>query len=117
MHELSIALCIVDIATEEAQKHGDSKARVCATHLKLGPLAGVAKEALVSAYELACEGTPLEGSRLVIDEVPIVIDCATCQAERTASRERWFCCPVCGATAARVVHGKELEVAALELES
>ncbi len=68
MHELSIALCIVDIASEEAEKH--TPARVHATHLKLGPLAGVVKEALLSAYELACEGTPLEGSQLVIDEVP-----------------------------------------------
>jgi hydrogenase nickel incorporation protein HypA/HybF len=68
VHELSIALSIVDIASEEAEKH--HAARVHATHLKLGPLAGVVKEALLSAYELACEGTPLEGSQLVIDEVP-----------------------------------------------
>ena len=67
MHELSIALSIVDIACEEAEKHGS--ARVHATHLKLGPLSGVVKESLLSAYELACEGTPLEGSQLVIAEV------------------------------------------------
>jgi hydrogenase nickel incorporation protein HypA/HybF len=68
MHELSIALSIVDIACEEAERHGST--RVHATHLKLGPLAGVVRESLLSAYELACEGTPLEGSQLVIDEVP-----------------------------------------------
>jgi Zn finger protein HypA/HybF involved in hydrogenase expression len=41
MHELSIALGILDVAGEEAQRHGG---RVAAIHLKLGPLAGVVKE-------------------------------------------------------------------------
>jgi hydrogenase nickel incorporation protein HypA/HybF len=35
MHELSIALSIVDMAEEEAQRH---EARVSAVHLRLGPL-------------------------------------------------------------------------------
>jgi hydrogenase nickel incorporation protein HypA/HybF len=57
MHELSIALSIIDAACEEAERHAG--ARVVAVHLKLGPLSGVVKEALVSAYELAREGSPL----------------------------------------------------------
>ncbi len=56
MHELSIALSILDIAEEEA---GDRVGRVAAVHLKLGPLSGVVKEALLSAYDLAREGTAL----------------------------------------------------------
>ena len=64
MHELSIALSIVEMAEEEAGKRGG--ARVNAVHLKLGLLAGVVKDALLSSYELACEGTSLAGSRLVI---------------------------------------------------
>lgn len=67
MHELSIALSIIEGAEEEAQRQGG--ARVCAVHLKLGPLSGVVKEALLFSYELACEGTSLEGSRLVIEEM------------------------------------------------
>ena len=38
MHELSIALCILDMAGEEAERRGG---RVVAVHLKLGALAGV----------------------------------------------------------------------------
>jgi hydrogenase nickel incorporation protein HypA/HybF len=60
MHELSIALSILDVATEEAARRSG---RVLAVHLKLGPLAGVVKEALLSAYDLAREGTPLGPSR------------------------------------------------------
>jgi len=67
VHELSIALSIVEGAEEEAKRQGG--ARVCAVHLKLGPLSGVVKEALLFSYELACEGTALEGSTLVIQEM------------------------------------------------
>ena len=80
MHELSIALSITDMAEEEAERHGGG-ARVAAVHLRLGPLSGVVKEALLSAYELAREGSAVEHSRLVIEEVPIRIFCATCDVE------------------------------------
>ena len=56
MHELSIAMSILDVAGEEVEHHGG--ARVEAIHIRLGPLAGVVKEALLSAYELASERTP-----------------------------------------------------------
>ena len=68
MHELSIALSIVEGAREEAERHGGG--RVAAVHLKLGPLAGVAREALEFSYDLACEGSELEGSRLVVEPAP-----------------------------------------------
>ena len=55
MHELSIALGIVDIAEEESDRRGG--VAVLSVHIKLGPLSGVVKEALTSAYELAREGS------------------------------------------------------------
>ena len=114
MHELSIALSILDVAEEEVEHHGG--ARVEAIHIRLGPLAGVVKEALLSAYELASERTPFEHSRLVIEDVPIVVYCSKCQAERRpVDSVHWFCCAVCGTPASQVLHGRELELAALEL--
>ena len=59
--ELSIAMSIVDMAMEEAEKRGADC--VSAVHLKLGLLSGVVSRALLASYELACENTPLEGSR------------------------------------------------------
>jgi len=60
MHELSIALSMIEMATEEAERR--EGVRVNALHLKLGPLSGVVKDALLFSYEIACNGTPLEGS-------------------------------------------------------
>lgn len=66
MHELSIALSMIDMASEEVIRHGG--ARVTALHLKIGALSGVVKEALTFSYEIACQGTALEGSQLIIEE-------------------------------------------------
>ncbi len=113
MHELSIAMSIVDIGLEEAKRRG---ARVLAVHLKLGALSGIVKEALLSSYEMACENTALQGSRLVVEEVAVVAYCPQCQVQRSISSVQWFSCPVCDSPTSEIVQGKELEVVALEIQ-
>jgi hydrogenase nickel incorporation protein HypA/HybF len=113
MHELSIALSVVDLAREEAGRHGG---RVCAVHLRIGALAGVAPEALFASYEMACAETPLEGSRLVIEEVPVVVYCERCEAHRPLESLQSFSCPECGTPVSRIEQGRELELVALEIE-
>ena len=114
MHELSIALGIIDIASAEAERHGGGA--VSAIHIKLGPLSGVVKEALMSAFQLAREQSPLSDSRLVVEQVPIVIYCAQCDAERHVASIQSLVCPTCSLPSGNVVSGRELEVVALELE-
>jgi hydrogenase nickel incorporation protein HypA/HybF len=113
MHELSIAMSIVEMAQEESERQGN--AQVLAVHLRLGQLSGVVKEALLSSYEMACEATPLEGSQLLIEEVPVEVFCPACDGPRTVGSIQWFCCPDCGTPTPTVLHGKELEVVALEI--
>jgi hydrogenase nickel incorporation protein HypA/HybF len=115
VHELSIALSIVEGAEEEVQRQGGG--RVSAVHLKLGPLSGVVKESLLFSYELACEGTPLAGSELIIQEIPIRIYCAACQAENNPLSPHCLHCARCGSANCRVVTGDELELASLELQT
>jgi len=113
MHELSIAMSIVEGASEEALRRGG--AQVHAVHLKLGPLSGVVKDALLFSYDLACQGTLLEGSRLIIEEVPVVVYCPACEAERTLDSMQRFCCPACGTLTPEVIGGKQLELVAIEI--
>jgi hydrogenase nickel incorporation protein HypA/HybF len=113
MHELSIAISLVEAAGEEAEKHGATG--VSAVHLRLGELAGVAKEALLFSYELATEGTALAGSRLVIEDLPVVVFCSTCRERRPIRSLQSFCCAVCDTPATDVVQGRELDVVALEI--
>lgn len=67
MHELSIAISILEIAEEESGRRGN--ALVEAIYLKLGDLSGVVKEALSSAFELAAEQSAFPHCRLVIEEI------------------------------------------------
>lgn len=112
MHELSIAMSIIEMAEEESEKRG---VRVEAIHLRLGPLAGVVKEALVSAYGLACEGTAVAGSKLVVEDMPIIVFCPNCRERRTIESMQLFCCPDCGTPTPEVLQGSELEIFALEV--
>ena len=114
MHELSIAMSMVDMAAEEAASRGG--VQVSAIHLKLGQLSGVVKEALLFSYEVACEGTPLEGSRLVIEDVPVRVYCSNCEAETAPASIQRFCCSVCDTPTPEVLQGRELEVVALEIQ-
>ena len=113
MHELSIAMGIVDAAVEEAQKRG---VQVSAVHLRLGALSGVVKDALLFSYEVACQDTPLAGSRLIVEDVPVMVFCARCNESQQLASVQSFCCPTCGEPTMDVRQGKELEVFALEVQ-
>lgn len=113
MHELSIAMSIIEGATEEAARHPGEK--IAVVHLQLGKLSGVVKEALLFSYEVASAGTCLEGSILEINEVPAMIFCAKCKLEKTLPSIQHLCCPVCGTASPDVRQGRELLITGLEL--
>lgn len=114
MHELSIAMSLIDAAAEEADRRGGLKVR--AVHLRLGALSGVEAGALASAFELARAGSAIDGADLRIESVPVVVSCPSCRAERTLATLDRFACPACGSPSASVVRGKELEITALEVD-
>lgn len=113
MHELSIALSIVEMAQEEAEKRGASA--VSAVHLKLGALSGVVADALLSSYEMAICDTPLQGSLLLIEDAPVTVRCSDCGGPQPVTSIQHLCCPQCGMPAVNIVSGREIEVVALEI--
>lgn len=113
MHELSIAMSIVDLATEAANNNGGGK--VEALYLKLGQLSGVVKDSLLFSWDLACAGTRIEGARLVIEDVPVTVHCSLCERERTLDSINNFACPVCGDPSTKVLGGRELQLSAMEI--
>jgi hydrogenase nickel incorporation protein HypA/HybF len=52
----------------------------------------------------------------VIEEVPVVVFCDVCDAERSLGGVQSFCCPECGTPTPRIERGRELELIALEIE-
>lgn len=115
MHELSIAQSIIEGAAEEAARHPGE--RVAVVHLQVGRLSGVVKESLLFSYDLACEGTSLEGSRLEIEEIAAVVFCSECSKERTLESIQHFRCPICATPTSEVIRGRELMITGLEIEN
>ena len=114
MHELSIALSILDVADEEAQKH--RPARVRKIYVKLGPLSGVEEKALLGAFDLARDGSPCPEAELIVETVPVLIHCPTCRQTRSVISFQQLCCTECGTFTSELVAGRDLEVTALEIE-
>ncbi|GAA5509634.1 hydrogenase maturation nickel metallochaperone HypA [Novipirellula caenicola] len=114
MHELSIAIRIIDIAEEESRKHDD--ACVMAVHLKIGCMSGVVIEALLSAFEIAREETLLAHAELKIEALPVKVRCPKCDCEQLADSIQCLCCSVCRTLSPEITQGRELEVVAVELE-
>jgi len=114
MHELSLAHGIVEQAAEAARA---AKAeRVVAVHLKVGRLAGVEAGALLFCYEIASQGTLLEGSRLEIEDVPLVVWCAHCLVAVELDGVQSFRCPTCQTPCGEIRQGRELQIESLEVE-
>lgn len=112
MHELSIAHNIVNIASTAAAEAGADE--ISAVHVRIGVLAGVVADALRFSFAIAAEGTPLANAELIIEEVPVVVFCPDCNTEVTLPNPRLFRCPHCGRPCGQIIHGRELELVALE---
>ena len=114
MHELSIAMSLVEIASEEAARLDG--ARITAVHVKVGALSGVVADALQFSWDLATADTAIAGARLQIEEVPVTIYCERCAAERTLPSAQRFRCPVCDELALQIRGGRDLALTALEVD-
>jgi hydrogenase nickel incorporation protein HypA/HybF len=115
MHELSIAVSLVEVAVEQIERL--SLGPVEAVHLRLGRLSGVVADALLFSFDVATEGTALADSRLVIQDVPVAVHCPRCDAERELESIQRLRCPVCGAPTPQVLRGREIQLFALEVRS
>ncbi|MBV9087575.1 MAG: hydrogenase maturation nickel metallochaperone HypA [Acidobacteriaceae bacterium] len=113
MHELSIAVSIVDGALEELERQGATQA--AAVYVRVGRLSGVDKDALLFSYGIACQDTALAGSQLVIEDIEVSVLCPVCGLERPTRSFPTLTCSECGAMADRVVRGEELEIRAMEV--
>ncbi|MFE7775047.1 hydrogenase maturation nickel metallochaperone HypA [Streptomyces sp. NPDC057445] len=112
MHEMSIALAVVDQVAQAARPAGATAVR--SVRLQVGELAGVVADALTFSFELACAGTVLEGAELIAESVPGRARCAPCAGDWAVGMPPQLCCPVCGAATAELVSGRELRITAVE---
>lgn len=114
MHELSVALRIVEALDQELAGEGDDLT-VSTVALRVGALTNVVPEALEFSWGLATDGTVLKGSRLDIQVVDAAGHCPKCQEERILTNLQSMRCPVCRTPIAQVTGGNDLEILTVEI--
>jgi hydrogenase nickel incorporation protein HypA/HybF len=115
VHELSIALSVLDIVQGAAAGAGLSSVTV--VRLRVGRASGVQPDSLRFAFDCSKAGTPAEGATLEIEEVPIGGHCDDCGGDFTHPEPYVLACPLCGGAAFRLTAGDELHVLDLEGDS
>jgi hydrogenase nickel incorporation protein HypA/HybF len=108
MHEMGIVMEIVDVVSEASQ--GAKVARVV---LEIGKLSMVVPDAVRFCFDLAAQGTPLEGAELAIVETPGRAACRDCGAEVILERPFGRC--RCGGTDLEWLAGEELKIQTVEV--
>jgi hydrogenase nickel incorporation protein HypA/HybF len=113
MHEMGIAMQIIEIATASIPNDMEN-VRVERVNLKVGKLAAVVPESLRFCFEIAAKDTPLSGAALHIDEIPVVAVCRECHTEWTIN-EPAFRCKKCESGSIDIVSGRELDIESIEI--
>jgi hydrogenase nickel incorporation protein HypA/HybF len=113
MHELSIAMSIVEIAEENVKQ--SNVTTVSEIELEVGELSGVVFEALEFAMEEAVRDTVLKDAIRKIIRIPGVAKCNECGFE-FGTEDIYTPCPKCASFDSEVIKGKELRVKSLIAE-
>lgn len=113
MHELSIAMSIIEIAEENAKNANTSV--INEIELDIGSQSGVVVEALDFAMQSAKLGTMLANAEVKINLIPAKAICTRCHHEFFVD-DLFEPCPACGDFFCDIIQGKELKVKSLKAE-
>ena len=108
MHELAIAESVVDTVTRRLPG-----AKVTCVHLGIGALSGVVPDSIRFCFDLATEGTGLEGATLEITEPPAQCRCRSCGTEFQPDSPIVLC--PCGSADVAVLGGEELKILSVQV--
>jgi hydrogenase nickel incorporation protein HypA/HybF len=111
MHEMSIALNIVEIAEKEAKKAAVDE--FAAIELEIGTLAGIEYSALEFVWESAVKDSVLEKAKKSITKIQAIACCRQCNTEYNIEFVH-DPCPKCESFEKEIIRGKELRVKSLE---
>lgn len=117
MHEMSIAMSLLEIAEAEARKQGCD--RIMHIRVEYGALSGIMPDALSFCFRALIADTPHKNAELELVLLPLRLRCPFCGTEfgGEAQNAIWKECPQCGETVGHTVEqGRELILARLEAE-
>ena len=113
MHEMGIALQIVEIATASIPPTAGN-VQVEKINLRIGKLAAVVPDSLRLCFDVAVKDTVLAGAKLAIEEMPVVARCKDCSAQWTIDQPV-FICKTCQSGSLEILSGRELDIESIEV--
>lgn len=112
MHELSIAMNIMEIVSAEAEAAGADK--VSRIELEIGAWSGVEPDAITLAMEEAVRGSIASKAALVFLWTKAVAGCEDCCNE-FEPEDVFKICPYCNSLNTHLLTGKELKIKSIEV--
>ncbi len=115
MHEISLAVAILDIVEEYAAKSDFQK--VNSIRLSFGRLACIEPKTLEFAFKVQSGGTKAEGAKLKFEILPVAIHCLACGVDSEMETFIAGSCPKCGADEVLITGGRqELKIIDMEVD-
>ena len=114
MHEMSLALSIVDLVIDQSTREGEVD-RVSEVEIEVGNLAGVLIDSLEFCLEAAARSTILEEANFKIIPSMALGECSSCQTSFEVDSLYAVCCH-CGAAGLAIIGGQELKVRSFTIE-
>jgi hydrogenase nickel incorporation protein HypA/HybF len=110
MHELSIVMSIIEIATQKTKKA--NALAVEEIELDIGELSGIELQSFDFAWQQGIKDSLLSKAKRIINHIPGEGLCMGCDT-RFPMHQLFDACPVCGQHFVAVRKGKELRVKSL----
>lgn len=113
MHELAVCQELMSQVWQIARRERAS--RVTSITLQIGALSGVEPRLLRDAFPIAAAGSVAQDAQLLIEDMPVEVQCSQCGARSQVQVNR-LVCGACGDYRTRLVSGEEMLLKSLELE-
>jgi len=112
VHELAICQALMEQVERIAQE--ERADQVLSIHLAIGPLSGVESRLLEQAFSVARAGSIAASAELVIESMPVQVNCKQC-GQLTEALPGRLVCGSCGDWRTSLISGDELELRHVEL--
>lgn len=113
MHELSLAMEVIELAAREAEKN--SVTDIFEIEIEVGDLSGVEAETFQSALEMIVKDTLLEHTLIRVNRTPAIGSCMNCSKEFDM-KERLSTCPHCHGYPSEIRGGQDFRVVSILAE-
>ena len=114
MHEVSIALHLLDIIEKKCREEGCQK--VESVRVRVGKASGVQPEAFSFAFEVLKKDTLARDARFLIDLIPLGGTCSACGGRFETEEGYILECPSCGSPSLQITQGYQLEIVEMDVE-